>query len=88
MLGAQQQFSLGADMQLTGELRNFGVVASSSEAVVTFDAALKRSASANIEKRRFEARVPVSAVAAGPVGVALNQAANQVAVDVADWVGK
>ena len=39
-------------------------------------------------KRRFEARVPVSAIEPAPVGVALNQAANQVAAEVADWIGK
>ena len=73
---------------LSGELRNFGVDAASSQAVVTFDASLIRVTGKVVEKRRFEARVPVSAVAAVPVGVGLNQAANQVAADVADWVGK
>jgi cholesterol transport system auxiliary component len=41
-----------------------------------------------VEKRRFEARVPVSAIDAASAGAALNDAANQVAVEVADWVGK
>ena len=73
---------------LGGELRNFGVDAGTNEAVVTFDGSLIRSSGKVVEKRRFEARVPVSAIAAAPVGVALNQAANQVAGEVADWVGK
>ncbi len=73
---------------LSGEIRSFGVDAGTNMAVVAFDGSLIRSTGKVVEKRRFEARVPVSAIAAGPVGVALNQAANQVAVEVADWVGR
>jgi cholesterol transport system auxiliary component len=81
---------LGTDVQtsLTGELRTFGVDATAGAVVVTFDAALIRTGGAPLEKRRFEARVPVAEVTPGPVGTALNQAANQVAGEVADWVGK
>jgi cholesterol transport system auxiliary component len=74
--------------RLTGELRSFGVVAGSKEAVVVYDAALMRSEGHVIEKRRFEARVPLSQIEADDAGVAINQAANQVAAEVADWVGK
>ena len=41
-----------------------------------------------IEKRRFEARVPVATIEANGSAAAINQAANQVAGEVADWVGK
>ena len=71
---------------LDGELRNFGVDAATGEAVVTYDAALTREGTPTIEKRRFEARVPVTPVEATPVGIAINQAANQVAGEVAAWV--
>lgn len=74
--------------RLSGELRSFGVDAARSEAVVTFDAALIRGNASVVEKRRFEARVPVAVIEAGAVGVAINLAANQVASDVADWVGR
>lgn len=73
---------------MSGELRSFGVDAPSSSVVVTFDASLVRATGRSLEKRRFEARVPVSLVVASEVGPALNQAANQVANDVADWVGR
>jgi cholesterol transport system auxiliary component len=73
---------------MTGELRNFGVYATSGEVVVTFDASLSRENGGAFEKRRFEARVPAGAIAPGSVGVALNQAANRVADEVADWVGR
>ncbi|MBR0553989.1 ABC-type transport auxiliary lipoprotein family protein [Stakelama marina] len=72
---------------LSGELRSFGVDAATQEAVVTYDAALVRKDSQTVEKRRFEARVPVSAIEAGPAGRAINEAANQVAAEVAAWVG-
>ena len=71
---------------LAGELRRFGLDATTREAVVTYDAALTRAGGDTVEKRRFEARVPVSAIDAANAGTALSQAANRVAVDVADWV--
>lgn len=83
--------------RLGGELRHFGIDATSKEAVVTFDATLVRDRPAAVagsrpalayEKRRFEARVPVAAIAPAAAGAALNTAANQVAVQVADWVGR
>ena len=74
--------------RLTGELRNFGVDAGSSMAVVTYDASLIRTADNAVEKQRFEVRVPVAAVDATSAGTALNDAANQVATQVADWVGR
>ncbi|NML07794.1 ABC-type transport auxiliary lipoprotein family protein [Sphingomonas sp. G-3-2-10] len=82
----QSQADPGA--QLTGELRMFGVDAGTNEAIVIFDATLNRGDAGVFEKRRFEARVPVTAIEPGPVGVGLNQAANRVAEQVSDWVGK
>lgn len=80
------QFTLNPGVRLTGELRQFGMDAASSSAVVIYDAALARGDN-QVEKRRFEARVPVGAINAASVGPALNQAANQVALDVAGWIG-
>ena len=74
---------------LAGELRAFGLDAATRQAVVTFDAALVRvSGKGPVEKRRFEARVPVASIDAAGAGPALNDAANQVAAQVADWVGR
>jgi cholesterol transport system auxiliary component len=84
-----RQASVDPSAQLSGELRTFGMDATTNEAVVTFDAALIRVERADaVEKRRFEARVPVTAISAETVAPAINQAANQVAVEVADWVGR
>lgn len=73
---------------LAGDLRSFGIDAGTSSAVVTYDAVLQRDGGKPVEKRRFEARVPVSPIDATTVGPAINQAANQVAADVADWIGR
>ncbi|WP_176496956.1 ABC-type transport auxiliary lipoprotein family protein [Sphingomonas sp. HMP6] len=87
VLSSSQSFSDPGAI-LSGELRNFGVDAGTNEAVVTFDGSLIRTSGKVVEKRRFEARVPVGAIAAAPVGIALNKAANTVAGEIADWVGK
>lgn len=83
----QSQIDPGAT--LSGELRSFGVDADTSEAVVQFDALLVRGDDpAKFEKRRFEARAPLAEVKPDLIAAALNAAANRVAVDVADWIGK
>jgi cholesterol transport system auxiliary component len=73
---------------LGGELRTFGLDAATREAVVTFDASLTRVGKTSVEKHRFEARVPVSAIDAPSAAAGINQAANQVATQVADWIGR
>jgi len=87
VLGAAQAFG-DPGARIGGELRNFGIDAASSSAVVTFDAALVRGEGGKVEKQRFEARVPVARIDAASVGQALNKGANQVAAEVADWIGK
>lgn len=87
VLSTAQSFS-DPGARLSGELRAFGVDATTNEAVVTFDGALIRSTGTVVEKRRFETRVPLTAIEATAVGIGVNQAANQVASDVADWVGR
>ncbi|HWU96555.1 MAG TPA: ABC transporter, partial [Sphingomonas sp.] len=83
----QSQVDPGAT--LSGELRSFGVDADTNEAVVVFDALLVQGGDpGKFQKRRFEARAPLPAVKPDLVAAALNTAANQVAVDVADWIGK
>lgn len=75
--------------RLGGDLRNFGLDATARTAVVTFDAQLIRGEAGQVEKRRFEARVPLAGeIGAATAGAGLNAAANQVAAQVADWVGR
>lgn len=77
--GKGQQF-------LSGSLLEFGVDAASTEAVVVYDA-VKLVRGQVVEKRRFEAKKPVTAMEAATVGAALNDAANDVAGQIADWIG-
>lgn len=86
VLSPAQSFS-DPGARLSGELRNFGIDGSTHEAVVTFEGSLIRSDASKVEKKKFEARVPLAKIDANSVGPALNQAANQVAGEVADWLG-
>lgn len=72
--------------QLRGTLSAFGYDARTSSVVVRYDAIRDVNGNAVMTKR-FESVVPGVTAEAGPVGVALNQAANDVAAQVADWVG-
>ncbi len=81
-----KQFTFDPGQRLTGTLQAFGLQADTMEAVVVYDAALARGAEA-VETRRFEARVPVAALDAASAPDALNRAANQVATEVAAWIG-
>jgi len=75
-----------AQQYLSGSLLEFGVDAAASEAIVVYDA-VKLVRGQSVEKKRFEARRPVTAVEAAAAGRALNEAANDVAAQISDWVG-
>lgn len=79
------QFSETPGKRLTGDLVDFGIDARSRQAVVTFDATLVDK-SAVVAKRRFTATAPVSKIDAEGAAPAIQDAANQVAVQVADWL--
>lgn len=76
----------GAGVRLGGRLVEMGYDAASQAVVVRYDA-MKTGGKGEIATRRFEARVPGIAPKAEFVGPALNRAANDVAKQVADWVG-
>lgn len=78
--------ALTPDAQLRGVLRDFGYDARSSSVIVRFDA-IRDTAGGGIETHRFQSVIPGVAPEAGPVGEALNRAANDVAGQVAEWVG-
>ena len=82
-----RNFSIAPDTRLNGRLLNFGLDAPSQSVIVTYDAALIRSEGGPVETRRFEARAPVSTQDSPAVALALNRAANQVATEVAGWIG-
>lgn len=80
------QTALDPGLVVSGALERFGYDAASGQAVVVYDASLSTEGGTHVETRRFVASAPASGD--GPsVGPALNHAANQVAVDVAKWIG-
>lgn len=85
VLGAGQT-SLDPGLTVTGELQRFGYDASSGQVVVTYDGSLSTAGGNRVDTRRFTATAPADGTAAS-VGPALNRAANQVALDVAKWIG-
>jgi cholesterol transport system auxiliary component len=80
------QTSLDPGLMVTGELQRFGYDASSGQVVVSYDGSLAAAGGNRVETRRFTATAPADGTAAS-VGPALNRAANQVALDVAKWIG-
>lgn len=70
---------------LSGHLLDFGYDAPTGAVVVRFDA-IRHGPDGTTQTRRFEAGIDHVRADAGQVGPALNQAANQVAKAVADWL--
>ena len=81
-----RQSSLDPGVTVTGNLSRFGYDAQEGSVIVRYDAAMTRAGGAAVATRRFEARVPADGTAS-TVGTALYAGANQVASDVAAWVG-
>nr|WP_209348545.1 ABC-type transport auxiliary lipoprotein family protein [Pontixanthobacter sp. CEM42] len=75
-----------ASAQLRGTLRNFGYDARSSSVVVRYDA-IRAAADGGIETKRFESVQSGVPAEASEVGDALNRGANDVARQVAEWIG-
>lgn len=81
-----RQSALDPGLHLTGTLTRFGYDTQLGAVLVRYDGALSTAGGTRVETRRFEAQVPADGTAA-TVGPALNAAANQVAAQVAQWVG-
>ncbi len=76
----------GGKLRLLGRLVDMGYDARSQSVVVRYDA-LRKDADGVVSSRRFEAIVPGVRAKADDVAPALNKAANDVAAQVAEWVG-
>jgi cholesterol transport system auxiliary component len=80
------QTNLDPGVTVSGQLQKFGYDASTGQVTVTYDASMATAGAAKVETRRFTASAPADGTAPS-VGPALNRAANQVALDVAKWIG-
>lgn len=80
------QATLDPGLLVSGQLQKFGYDAQAGQVVVEYDGALSTAGGNRVETRRFVATAPADGTGAS-VGPALNRAANQVAREVAGWVG-
>lgn len=80
------ELDYAAQTQLAGELSAMEYDATTGEVLVRYDAVL-RLPGGEVRTRRFESRVTGVAADAVSVTPAINSAANDVAAQVADWVG-
>lgn len=80
------QAALDPGLVVNGQLQRFGYDAQTGQVVVEYDASLSTAGGNRVESRRFVATAPADGTA-GTVGPALNRAANQVATEVASWIG-
>jgi len=81
------QYSHDPGTRLTGTLVKFGVDPAALQVVIVYDAVIARGAT-GVTTNRFEARVAIAEATPAVVAPALNQAANQLAGEVAAWVGQ
>jgi len=82
-----KQSVLDPGITVSGQLHRFGYDAAEQAVIVRYDGALSTAGGTRVETRRFEAKVPATGDGAS-VGPALNQAANQVALEAAAWIGR
>lgn len=80
------QSALDPGVVVTGQLQKFNYDSGSGQVIVQYDAAISSEGGRTIESRRFTGTAPADGTA-NTVGAALNEAANQVAADVASWIG-
>ena len=81
-----RQSNLDPGLVVSGELQRFGYDAQTGQVTVQYDGALSTESGTRVETRRFTASVPSDGTAVS-VGPALNRAANQVAGEIARWIG-
>jgi cholesterol transport system auxiliary component len=80
------QSGLDPGVVLHGVLQRFGYDAQTGQVVVVYDATLASAGGNQVQTRRFTATAPADGTGA-TVGPALNRAANEVARQVAQWIG-
>jgi cholesterol transport system auxiliary component len=82
------QYSHDPGTRITGTLVKFGLDPGQMQVVIVYDAAMARGGpTGGVVTNRFEVRLPVAEATPAAVAPALNQAANQLATEVAAWVG-
>jgi cholesterol transport system auxiliary component len=78
--------TLDPGVVITGQLQHFGYDAATGQAVVEYDATLSTAGGNQVHTRRFAATAAADGTST-TVGPALNRAANDVARQIAQWIG-
>ncbi|MDG2002528.1 MAG: ABC-type transport auxiliary lipoprotein family protein [Novosphingobium sp.] len=86
MVIEQSDVDMAGKQVLSGRLLFLGYDARDQAVVLRYDALLEAS-DGEVKTRRFESVIPGIPAEATAVAPALNEAANEVAADVAEWVG-
>jgi cholesterol transport system auxiliary component len=80
------QTGINPGVVLQGQLERFDYDAQSGQVIVAFNGSLSSPDGTQVQTRRFMATAPADGTSAS-VGPALNRAANQVARQIAQWIG-
>jgi cholesterol transport system auxiliary component len=83
-----RNFHIAPGIRIVSQIDDFSIDADRHQADLTIDVIQQSPDGKTVTTRRFEGHAPVGAITADGVGPALAQAANQVAVAVADWIGR
>lgn len=81
-----KQPALDPGLSVSGELHQFGYDAQRGLVIVRYEAALASDGGTSVQSRTFISEIPSDGTAA-TVAPALNAGANQVALQVAQWIG-
>ena len=81
-----RQPALDPGLSVSGELHQFGFDAQRGLAIVRYEAALATNGGNSVQSRTFLSDIPSDGTAAS-VAPALNAGANQIALQVAQWIG-
>jgi cholesterol transport system auxiliary component len=82
------QYMAQSNQVLNGDLIEFGIDAATNRAVVTYDASLLATDGKTVRRQRFSATRPVRNISSDQVASPISEAANEVAGQVSDWLGK
>lgn len=82
-----RDYHLAPGLRLTGRIQQFGLDADTTQVSMIYDATLQYP-DGRIQTRRFTASAPAGAATSAGVAPPLNTVANQVAQQVADWLGR
>ncbi|WBX85087.1 ABC-type transport auxiliary lipoprotein family protein [Sphingosinicella microcystinivorans] len=83
----ERNVDIGAANRLSGRLVEFGLdVRGAPQVRVRYDAMVSATGTGYVASRSFEATRPVSAETGPAIARALNEAANEVAASVGDWI--